>query len=362
MKIRMFPKGVSQYRDQHGKVRTRGRRKGWPTYYFRSEPGTEAFEIELRSWIGGLAQRPEVGIDRTRPGSVAALVVSYYRSAEFLTLTDSTKATYKGIIERFREEHGDKPIALLKREHIRGIIAKRANTPAAANNLLRMLRILMRFAVNENLRADDPTIGVRSIRHHTDGFHSWSEDEIAAFEAFHPPGTRARLALALLLHTGQRRGDVIQMGRQNIRHGRIALRQQKTRVSLEIPIHPELARIIAATPTDNLTFLVTKGGKPFSAAGFGNWFREVCEKAGLPKHCSAHGLRKAAARRLAEARCTPHQIAAITGHKSLREIERYTAAASQLLLADEAVRALSGSNGEQNLANPDERLAKTVDK
>lgn len=262
-------------------------------------------------------------------------------------------------MERFREEHGEKPIKLLKREHIRSIIAKRANTPAAANNLLRMLRILMRFAISENWRDDDPTIGVRGFRNRTDGFHTWTEEEITAFEVYHLPGTRARLAIALLLYTGQRRGDVIRMGRQNIRHERIAVRQEKTQIFLEIPIHPELARIIAAAPNNNLTFLVTKSGKPFSAAGFGNWFREMCDLAGLPRRCSAHGLRKAAARRLAEARCTPHQIAAITGHKSLREIERYTAAASQLVLADEAVEALSSPYREQKLANRSKRLAKT---
>ena len=72
--------------------------------------------------------------------------------------------------------------------------------------------------------------------------------------------------------------------------------------------------------------MMSAHGKPFTAAGFGNWFRSVCNQAGLPKVCAAHGLRKAASRRLAEAGCTAHQIMAITGHKTLREITRYTAA------------------------------------
>ncbi len=93
-----------------------------------------------------------------------------------------------------------------------------------------------------------------------------------------------------------------------------------------------MGAIIAETPSDHLTFLTTQFGKPFTAAGFGNWFREQCNLAGLP-HCSAHGLRKAAARRLAEAGCTAHEIAAITGHASLREIVRYTKAADQVRLA-----------------------------
>jgi hypothetical protein len=200
MKIRKFPKGVGQYRDQHGKLRTRGRRKGWPTYYFKEEPGTEAFEIELRAWSQGASARPEVGVSRTRPGSLSALIARYYQSAEFIALADSTKTTYRGIIEPFRELHGNKPVKLLKREHIRRIIAGRANTPAAANNLLKLLRILMRFGVDEGMRTDDPTIGVRGVRNHSDGFHTWTEGEIAQFEAAHAEGARAARLRSVALH------------------------------------------------------------------------------------------------------------------------------------------------------------------
>ena len=110
------------------------------------------------------------------------------------------------------------------------------------------------------------------------------------------------------------------------------VRQQKTGIELAIPIHAILAAIIAQTPANHLNLLTTQTGKPFSAAGFGNWFRDRCNEAGLA-HCSAHGLRKAVARRLAEAGCTMHEIAAITGHASLSEIQRYTKAADQKKLA-----------------------------
>jgi integrase len=122
------------------------------------------------------------------------------------------------------------------------------------------------------------------------------------------------------------------MGRQHIRDGALYLRQEKTSIELVIPIHPTLAAIIGENTADHLTFLTTTLGKPFTPAGFGNWFRDRCNEAGL-RHCSAHGLRKAAARRLAEAGCTMHEIAAITGHASLSEIQRYTKAADQKRLA-----------------------------
>jgi integrase len=194
------------------------------------------------------------------------------------------------------------------------------------------IRALMKHAVEIGLRDDNPAAGVKLPDLKTDGYHSWTEAEIAQFLAYHGPGTRARLAFTLLLYTGQRRGDVIRMGRQHTRDGIMHVRQQKTGIELAIPIHATLAAIIADARADHLTFLTTRTGKPFSPAGFGNYFRDRCNEAGLPR-CSAHGLRKAAARRLAEAGCTIHEIAAITGHASLSEVQRYTKAVDQKRLA-----------------------------
>ena|SRR3974377_164259 len=113
------------------------------------------------------------------------------------------------------------------------------------------------------------------------------------------------------------------MGRQHVRDGVLQVRQDRTGAELSIPVLPALQEIIGASVVGQMTFLMTEFGKPFSAAGSGNWFREQCNMAGL-RRCSAHGPRNAAARRLAEAGCTGHEIAAITGHASLREVQRYT--------------------------------------
>jgi integrase len=260
-------------------------------------------------------------------------VIGYFSSTAFRSLSSATQATYRGILEGFRSEHGDKRIALLERKHIERLVAKKAETPSAANNLLRMLRTLMQFAVADGMRPDDPTVGVRGVKIRTGGFHSWSEDEIAAFEARHPIGTRARLAFALLLFTAQRRSDVVRMGRQHVRDGVLTIRQQKTGMVL----HPELRAILDATANDNLTFVVTALGKPFAPAGFTNWFRECCDEAGLPAGCAPHGLRKAASRRLAESGCTAHEIMSMSGHVSLKEVQRYTVAVDQARLARAAM-------------------------
>lgn len=360
VKIRKYPRGVSEFTDRHGKLRIRGRRAGWPTYYFKAQPPSDAFEEELRNWLSRDTPRPAIGADRVKPGSISALVVRYYRSVEYFKLEKSTQATYRGILERFREDHGHRSVAGLDKQLVRKLVEDKRATPWAANNFLKLLRVLMRFAIEEDMRRDDPTAGVRPIASKTTGHHSWTEAEIAQFEKTHAVGTRARLAFALLLYTAQRRSDVIRMGRQHVKDGCISVRQQKTGAVLEIPIHPELARIIAATPSDHLTYLVTNErgkSKPFTAPGFTNWFREMCRDAGLP-HCSAHGLRKAMARRLAEAGRSEHEIAAITGHRSLQEVRRYTQAASQLVLARRAMEAIPSPKTEQKLATQPKRLAK----
>lgn len=259
---------------------------------------------------------------------------SYYYDQSFLALAPSTQRPLRGILERFRDEYGDNRLALLQRHHITTLLGSKKRF--AARHWLKAIRALMKYAVETGLRQDNPATGVKLPNLKTDGYHSWTDAEIEQFEAHHGQETRARLALSLLLYTGQRRGDVIRMGRQNIRDGVVHVRQQKTGIELAIPIHARLAGIIAKTPANHLTLLTTQTGKPFSAAGFGNWFRDRCNEAGLA-HCSAHGLRKAAARRLAEAGCSTNEIASITGHASLSEVQRYTKAADQKRLARAAM-------------------------
>jgi integrase len=125
----------------------------------------------------------------------------------------------------------------LAREHVKAMMGQRSKTPSAANHFLGMLRILMRFAIDAGMRKDDPTIGIKKVKARSEGFHTWTEDEIAAFEAAWPIGTRARLAFGLLLYTAQRRSDVVRMGRQHVHAGNIEVRQQKTGRPLLIPLH-----------------------------------------------------------------------------------------------------------------------------
>jgi integrase len=291
--------------------------------------------------MSGDATATNVAVEkRAKPGSLQLLAASYYASHSYGALADSSKATYRRTIERLCEKFGDLSAAAMQRNHVKLLMDRYKDTPQAANQMRTVLRCLMQHAIDIGHRADDPTRDVKKFKTKSDGHHSWTEDEIAAFEAVHPVGSRQRLALGLLLYLGQRREDTVLMGRQHMTRDGAAIhvKQHKTGRALLLPIHSELAKLLISTE-GNLTFLLAKGGKPFTPTGFSDWFRKACDRAGL-KHCSAHGLRKAAARRLAEAGCSAHEIAAITGHASLREVQRYTAAASQVKLANAAMAKL----------------------
>lgn len=336
--LRKPPKYCQGFEDRHGKVRWYYRRPGFPRVALPGLPWSPEFMAAYEK--ASIGERVEIGKDRSKPGTVSALVASYYRTSDFKGLSDSTKATYRGIIERFRTEHGDKRVAHMERRHVQSIVAAKTATPSAANNLLRMIHLLMRHAIELGWRGDDPTRDVRKAKEKTGGFLTWEEEHIEAFIAQHKPGTRAHLALSLLLYTGQRRSDVVRMGRQHVRNGVLSIVQQKTGQDVHIPLHPELKATLDRLPLDNLAFLVTAQGKPFTPAGFTNWFRAMVKEAKLPDSLSPHGLRKATCRRLAEAGCTANEIMAISGHKSLAEVTRYTVAASRKTLAERAILAL----------------------
>jgi integrase len=324
------------YRSRHGKQQNFFRR-GSTRIRLPDTLFSEEFWTAYNAALNG-TPRPEIGASRTVPGTFNAAVVAYYRSPEFRNLAASTQGVRRNILERFRAEHGDKRVKLFERRHLIDVISDKAtSTPAAAQVLLKVIRGLLQFCVDIDLRQSNPAVGIRNVKVRSDGIYSWSEPDIAKFRAYHALGTRPRLALELALNTTQRRSDLVRMGWQHLRDGRLHVRQQKTGTPLNIPVHPELRVALDNTPTDNLTFLVTRDGSPFTPAGFGNHFREWCNEAGLPKACSVHGLRKAGIRRLAESGCTAHQIMSISGHKSLQEAQGYCTAVDQKQLAEAAM-------------------------
>ena len=181
----------------------------------------------------------------------------------------------------------------------------------------------------------DPTLRVKGFRSHE--LHTWTEEELAQFEARWPIGTKQRLAFGLLLYTGQRGSDVRQMVWTDIVGATIRVAQQKTGTKLVIPLHPRLQELLSDSRRSQAAIMATNYGAAFSVKGFGQFMSAAIQAAGLQSRCKAHGLRKAAARRLAEAGCSSKQIAAVTGHKSLAEVERLHARCRSGRLAQQAI-------------------------
>ena len=280
--------------------------------------------------------RTAIAAGRIKPGSVAAVVAEYLDSQQFFgSKSAGTRRMRRGILERFRAAYGERPFTLLPTEWIEALLD--AKPPHAARSWLVTLRSLCTFALKRGYLRADPTANIKLRAIKGDGFHCWTDAEIAQYEAYHHIGSKPRLALALLLYTTQRRSDVVRMGRQHIKDGVLTVKQQKTGVTLAIPVHPHLQAALDATPSEHLTFLVTVTGKPYGGNAFSALFRMWCDGAGLPKRCKPHGLRKAACRRLAEAGCSTKEIMAISGHATMKEIVRYTDAADQARLARNAL-------------------------
>lgn len=334
------PPHVHVYRDRHGKERIYYNKPGAKKIPLPGPIYSDAFLIAYQKAAEGQAQQlAPTSSFRHVSGSFGDLLRRYYTAPEFLNLAPATQLNYRRILERFAEKCRDLPVAALKRSHIKTMIGQMEDRPQAANSLLKRLKTLLNFAADIDMIRHNPLLGMRGLRVSSEGFHTWTEEEIAQFEAMHPIGSKARLAMAIMLYTGQRKSDAVKMGWQHVNGNRIAVRQDKTNALVDIPIHPELKRVLEGTPRQNMTFLVTEYGKPFTANGFGNWMRDRCDEAGLPQ-CSSHGLRKAMAKRLAEAGCSVNEIMSITGHTTEGEVIRYTKQAQKKVLADHAMNAL----------------------
>ena len=201
------------------------------------------------------------------------------------------------------------------------------------------LRSLCQFAVKRGLLRDDPTRDIKQRSIKGDGFHTWTDDEIAQFEAHHPIGTKPRLALALLLYTAQRRSDVVRMGRQHIgRTAVLTVKQQKTGVDASaIPVHPALQTVLDATPSEHLTFLVTATGKPYGGNAFQRAVSQLVRRGRIAETLQGARAAQGGLSSARGSRCTANEIMGISGHTTMKEIVRYTVAADQARLARNAI-------------------------
>jgi integrase len=335
-----LPKYASAFVDNRGKQRVRLRRTGWKTHYVQSPLASPEFTQEYHDWLEN--GRVAAGQEKVIPRSFDDLIARFYQSNDFAELSEVTRKTYRGELERFRAKYGERSAATIQARHIANLLAQMSDTPSAANNLRKRLGQLFNLAIFLNWRADNPAKSVRALKTPSGGYKTWQEPQIAIYEAAHPIGTKARLLFDLALYTAQRRSDLAVMGPQHIEKGRIRVRQIKTSKTLLIPIHPNLAKSIAATETGHFAFVATMRGTAYTKESLGNWFGDQCAELDLHGY-SLHGLRKAASRRMAEVGLSNQLIKSITGHVTDSEVSRYTRDAEQQVMADKAMAHLASA-------------------
>jgi integrase len=263
-------------------------------------------------------------------------------SIEYTSLRQTTKDGYGSRVEALKVVHGHRSVAGLTRDRIiKGILQPYADRPGAALSILKMLRILIRHAINIGWLDHDPSFGIK--RPKIQRIRAWTEPEIEQYRQRWPHGTKQRVAFELFLNCGQRRSDVVRMCWSHVtRDNKIVVVQQKTGRRLVIPLHQDLVTALASHDKTHVQILTTEYGRPFTVDGFSQWMRNAIEKAGLPLDCQPHGLRKATGRRLAEAGASAKMIMAVLGHTTLSEAEKYVADADQVTLAEAAILKLSG--------------------
>lgn len=335
--------------DRYGNVRIYFRRNGRKVR-IRDHLGSHGFHERYAALKKATLEQAPAICCGPRPNTFRWLCVQFFCSAEYKRLDPRTQYTRRRVIETMFDEpvsssckqtFADFPLNRMTPKALRVLRDRKADLPGAADNRVRALRGVFAWAMDAELLISNPARDVKYIRGETEGWHSWTPEELQQFEERHAVGTKPRLALALLIYTGTRRSDVVRLGPPHVREGWIKFTQRKTGIIVELPISPALQDVIDATPViGTATFLVTEYGKPFSIAGFGNWFRRRCNEAALPQ-CSAHGVRKASAARAAENGATVHQLMAVFGWMTMREAERYTRAAQRKKLAADASRLLA---------------------
>lgn len=328
---------VRAERTRHGKIAYYYRPGDGPRTRIRGEYGSPEFLASYRSALAGApAGCPSVGT-----ATLSWLIKQYQTSPAWNCLSTATRSQRESIFKRVCKTAGERPFKAITPTHIKQGVADRASTPFAANDFLKAMRKLFDWAVKSDFITIDPTKGVAGYAPKTEGHHTWTEEEIWLFEMRWSVGTRERLAFAILLFTGLRRGDAAILGRQHIKDGVMTFRTTKTGETVTIPLLPELAAVIEASPTGDLAFMTAASGATMAAKTFGNWFRQACDAAGVPG--SAHGLRKAAATRFANAGCTEAELEAIFGWHGGHMASLYTRKADRAKLARSAVSKLQGS-------------------
>jgi integrase len=333
---------LHEIKDRHGHPRVYLRKAGCPSVALPLPVGSRAF---LEAYHAALEAAPALIKGKAKPRTIAAVVDLYCHSRKWTDLSANSQRSYRYTLESFVAEHGHRLVADMQAKHVAAIMEARASTPVAANRIRKLLQAMMKMAIMQGWRKDNPCLAVDNFKIRSKGHRTWTDDEITAYRTHYAIGTEQRLAFELLLNTGQRVSDVVKMGRRHMGEiivdgvpvKVITITQKKSgdTVEVNVPILPALKVALDELQARRITptFLINQYGAARTEGGLSTMFIQWRGKAGLPDDLHAHGLRKAFCRVAAEAGLTVHEIMALSGHKSVTEVMRYTVAVDRKKLA-----------------------------
>lgn len=289
------------------------------------------------------------------PGSFADLILAFYASGTYRDWAPATLRKNDRFLRGLMAESGRLMVADLGRGDVVRMRDSLGDTPATAANWLKLMRVLLDYAIDLGLVEVNVARGVKNPRQKgAGGFRSWQEHEIAAFIERWPLGTLPHRVMTLALYTGAARVDLVKLGWGNIREGHLRFQRHKMRrdeeevwIDLVVDRLPPLAELLRSIPKHCLTFLETAKGLQRSELSLTNDMALWTLKAGLGgadengRHLNMHGLRKAVGRRLAEGGCSPHQIMAVLGHRNIASVTPYTKAYDRKKAAEGAADAMT---------------------
>jgi integrase len=326
---RKLPKYVVREITRHKTVKFYFRRGKGARIRLPDDITSEEFERQyLAAFAGRRLSKAEVS--NTPKTSLRWLIDRYKESAVWRAYSDATRKQHDNFFIGVLEKSGSAAFKNIDHMDMQNAMEDRSDRPALANNFLKAMKALFKWAVKNGHIETNPTDGIERFRYKSDGFEPWTVSDFDKFCAKWPIGTKPRLAVELLLHSGLRRGDIVKAGKQHMKGCIFTMRTSKTGavITAEFPI--ELMDVISQTETGELAFVVSEKGTPFTKESFGNWFRDRCGEAHVYK--SAHGVRKLSATLSAEGGAAAHELMAQYGWTNIKQAEIYTRGADRVAL------------------------------
>ena len=305
-------------------------------------PDSAEFHIKYGQLKAPLEADPKAGRETIRSGTLHALIRDFKASPEFAKLGEKTRVYYTFQLERLKVL-GTFPAKDVGRAQIlklRDKIAVRGYR--TADQFIQVASRLFAFGIDREVLAKNPATNVAKLNDE-ESYITWSEAEAEKFEQSNPP---AWMMTAYMLGrwTGQRRGDVLRMQREQYDGKAIRLTQRKTRKNkgadeMVIACHSKLRAYLDGLAIDIGLLVPGPGGKIWDESGFSKRLRAHLDSIGL-QHLSFHGLRHMNATELAHSGSSDAEIMAVTGHTTSDMVKKYTRRAQQSRLAASAIARL----------------------